>query len=110
MWKGAAGKEGKALKGKEKAPHLTRYCTSYSGLAHLPGGHSWVCQVATSSAKAAPGDVQQLGGAAQSEEGRAHHSNELFITTFLANFQERRLGEVRGITLPRTPLNKPWDR
>jgi hypothetical protein len=28
------------------------------------------------------------------EEGRAHHSNELFIATFFANFSERRLGEV----------------
>jgi hypothetical protein len=33
---------------KEKHPDLARYCTSCSGPVHLPGGHSWVCQVATS--------------------------------------------------------------
>jgi hypothetical protein len=69
---GAAGKEeGKALKGKEKAPrpHPLLYVVFWVSasarrpLLSLPGGHF--------SAKAAPGDVQQLGGAAVSEEGRA---------------------------------------
>jgi hypothetical protein len=31
----------------------------------------------------------------------AHRSNELFVTTFFANFSERRLGEIRRITLLR---------
>ena len=35
-----------------------------------------------------------------------HHSNAVVITSFLTNFVERRLGEVRRIPLPRTPVNK----
>src|SRR5215216_7865495 len=39
-----------------------------------------------------------------------HHSIAVVITSFLTNFVERRQGEVRRITLPRTPLNKAIKR
>jgi hypothetical protein len=37
--------------------------------------------------------------------GLAHHSNELLIMAFFANFLERRKAEVRRTSIPRTPLN-----
>jgi hypothetical protein len=35
-----------------------------------------------------------------------HHSIAVVITSFLTNFSELRHGEVRRISLPRTPVNK----
>ncbi len=35
-----------------------------------------------------------------------HHSIAVVITSFLRNFSELRLGEVRRIPLPRTSVNK----